>query len=120
MPGVAERIVYSTASGRMCPRCGWPQKDCRCATMLATLARGREPVGKITAKLRVEKRASGRSVTVVDGLPDNSDFLAALAKELKRSCGTGGAAGDRSVELQGDRRERLRDLLSKKGWGVKG
>jgi translation initiation factor 1 len=117
MRGVAERIVYSTTSGRMCPRCGWPQKDCRCA---ATLAEGREPVGTITAKLRVEKRASGKSVTIVDGLPDNSDFLAAVAKELKRACGTGGSVGDRSVELQGDQRERLHDLLSKKGWGVKG
>jgi translation initiation factor 1 len=68
----------------------------------------------------VEKRASGKSVTVVDCLPDNSDFLAALAKELKRSCGTGGSAADRSIELQGDQRERLRDLLSKKGWTVKG
>jgi translation initiation factor 1 len=117
MGGVGERIVYSTASGRMCPRCGWPQRDCRCA---ATLAEGREPVGKVTAKLRVEKRASGKAVTVVDGLPDNSDFLAALAKELKRSCGTGGSVVDRSVELQGDQRARLRDLLSKKGWRVKG
>ena len=117
MPRVAERLVYSTASGPMCPRCGWPEKDCRCA---ATLAGGREPVGKITAKLRLEKRGSGKSVTVVDGLPDNSEFLAGLAKELKRLCGTGGAIGDQSVELQGDQRERLRELLAKKGWTVTG
>jgi len=117
MLGVTERIVYSTASGRMCPRCGWPQTDCRCA---ATLAEGREPVGKITAKLRLEKRASGRSITVIDGLPDNPAFLADTAKELKRACGTGGSVAERSVELQGDQRERLRDLLSRKGWRVKG
>ena len=95
----------------------WPQKDCRCA---ATLAEGREAVGKITAKLRLEKRASGKSVTVIDGLPDNSEFLADLAKELKRACGTGGSIAERSVELQGDQRERLRELLARKGWGVKG
>ncbi len=111
------RLVYSTGTGRVCPVCGWPQKDCRCSS---TLMEGREPVGTITAKLRVEKRASGKSVTVVDGLPDNSEFLAGLARELKRSCGTGGAAGDRSIELQGDQRERLRELLARKGWKVKG
>ena len=28
--------------------------------------------------------------------------------------------GETSVELQGDQRERLRDLLAKKGWGGEG
>jgi translation initiation factor 1 len=117
MRAVADRVVYSTASGRMCPRCGWPEKDCRCAS---TLAAGHEPVGKVTAKLRVEKRASGKAVTVVDGLPDNAEFLSAIARELKRACGAGGASAAGSVELQGDQRDRLRELLAKKGWTVKG
>ncbi len=44
----------------------------------------------------------------------------ALSKELKKSCGTGGKVNDGLVELQGDQRERLRALLSTKGWTVKG
>ena len=112
------RLVYTTGQGRLCPSCGWPAADCRCSQRLSE---GREPVPpKIAAKLRVEKRASGKSVTVVDGLPDNSDFLAGVAKEWKRSCGTGGSIGRGSIELQGDQRERLRELLAKKGWTVKG
>lgn len=59
-------------------------------------------------------------MTVIDGLPDNVEFVAALAQELKRACGTGGTAGKGLVELQGDRREHLRELLSKKGFAVKG
>ena len=120
MSGMGQaRIVYSTDKGRVCPKCGWPANDCRCA---ATLARGTEPVpDKPVAKLRLENRSSGKHVTVVTGLPDNRDFLEALARELKKACGTGGsAAGDGEIELQGDQRERLREILAKKGMQVKG
>ncbi len=59
-------------------------------------------------------------MTVVDGLPDNREFVEALARELKKACGTGGAVAAGMIELQGDQRERLRDLLAKKGMTVKG
>jgi translation initiation factor 1 len=111
------RTVYSTERP-LCRRCGWPADDCRCASALAA---GREPVpAKPTATLRLEKRASGKSVTVVDGLPDNAELVARLAKEWKKACGTGGTAGAGTVELQGDQRERLRGLMAKAGMKVKG
>ena len=109
--------VYSSERGRLCPKCGWPADDCRCASSNPPA----EPVpAKMIANLRLEKRASGRRVTVVDGLPRNAAFLDGLAKELKRACGAGGSAAEGSVEIQGDQRERLRDLLMEKGWKVKG
>jgi translation initiation factor 1 len=115
---VTERVVYSTERGRLCPRCGWPASDCRCSE---TLSAGREPVpAVVTAKLRLEKRASGKSVTVVDGLPDNAAYVEALAKAWKKACGTGGSTVSGAVELQGDQRERLRELLGKAGMRVKG
>jgi translation initiation factor 1 len=112
------RLVYSSGEGQLCPRCGWPAADCRCSSSLGA---PEEPVPeKITARLRLENRVSGKSVTVVDGLPKNGPFLEALAREWKKSCGTGGRAGDGFIELQGDQRERLRDLLDRKGFIVKG
>jgi translation initiation factor 1 len=112
------RVVYSSGQGRLCPKCGWPEADCRCA---ATLAAGRQPVPeKVTAKLRLENRASGKHVTVVEGLPDNREYLEDLCRSLKKACGTGGATAGASIELQGDQRERLRDLLAKRGLHVKG
>ncbi|HYK41321.1 MAG TPA: hypothetical protein VE007_02955 [Thermoanaerobaculia bacterium] len=115
---MTERVVYSTDKGRVCPRCGWPSSDCRCA---ATLAAGREAVpDRLVAKLRLEKRASGKSVTVVDGLPDNEELVSKLAKEWKKACGTGGSPGAGTIELQGDQRERLRELMGKAGMKVKG
>ncbi|HKA35987.1 MAG TPA: stress response translation initiation inhibitor YciH [Thermoanaerobaculia bacterium] len=113
-----DRVVYSSEKGRICPRCGWPASDCHCAE---EIAKPQEPVpSRIVAKLRVENAGSGKKVTVIDGLPKNTEFLASLARELKKSCGTGGKPGDGSVELQGDQRERLYDFLSRKGWTVKG
>ena len=116
--GARRPIVYSTGKGRICPKCGWPEADCRCSS---TLGPSKEPVpGKVTAKLRVEKRGPGKVVTVIDSLPANREFLDDLARELKKSCGTGGRAGETFVEIQGDHRERLRELLARKGWAVKG
>ena len=111
------RLVYSSGQGRICPGCGWPQDDCRCSK---NLERDEAVPEKVTAKLRVENRGSGKHVTVVDGLPDNRPFLDALCRDLKKACGTGGSAGENGIELQGDQRERLRELLAKKGFLVKG
>jgi translation initiation factor 1 len=110
------RPVYATGRGRLCPKCGWPIAQCRCSTQF-----DEEVPGKIVAKLRLEKSGrGGKEVTVVDGLPRNEKFLAELARELKRALGTGGAVRERAVEIQGDRREALRERLQAKGWLVKG
>jgi translation initiation factor 1 len=110
------RSVYSTEKGSLCPRCGWPTRDCRCSSSLEEAV-----PPKVVARLRIEKAGrGGKTVTVVDGLPRNPPFLKDLASELKRACGSGGTAGETSVEIQGDHRETLRTLLTRKGWGVKG
>ena len=115
---MSRRPVYSTDQGRLCPRCGWPVDDCHCAVSLG--ATPEAVPEKMAVRLRLENRASGKSVTVLDGLPKNPEFLEGLARDLKKACGTGGHAGEESIELQGDQRERLRELLARKGWKVKG
>ena len=73
------------------------------------------------AKLRLERKGrGGKTVTVVDGLPRNATFLKELSRDLKRACGTGGSVFDTGVEIQGDMRERVRDVLLQKGYVVKG
>ena len=111
------RIVYSTGTGRVCARCGWPANDCKCSKGPADEA----VPGRVTAKLRLEKKGrGGKTVTVVYDLPQNQSFLKDLAQELKRACGTGGAVAENTVELQGDLRDRVREHLVKKGFTVKG
>jgi translation initiation factor 1 len=115
---MSSRTVFSTGEGRICPGCGWPERDCKCSSQRAP---SETVPQKIVAKLRVEKSGrGGKTVTVVYDLPRNEAFLKALAQELKRACGTGGAAGDGTVELQGDLRDRVRDALRNKGYTVKG
>ncbi len=118
MTTAKDRVVYSSGKGRICAKCGWPAADCRCASALPG---PREAVPeKITATLNLENAGPGKKVTVIHGLPKNSAFLESIAKELKKSCGAGGKAGEDYVELQGDQRERLREILARKGWTVKG
>ena len=115
---MGERVVFRSGVGRICPDCGWPAAQCQCSKSSPADA----PVpARVTAKLRLEKKArGGKSVTVIDGLPDNAAFLEALAGELKKSCGTGGTVRPGAVELSGDVRERVRALLGARGWIVKG
>lgn len=110
------RTVFSTELGRVCPRCGWPEKNCSCAV------ESQESVpDRIVARLRIEKAGrKGKTVTVIDSLPKNQDFLKALAKELKKLCGAGGTVVENRVEIQGNRLDQLREILRAKGWIVKG
>jgi len=112
------RLVFSSSVGRVCPGCGAPQQSCRCGkpdSASPSLPR------RIVAKLRMEKAGrGGKMVTVVDGLPNNPAFLKDLSQELKRVCGTGGAVLEGGVQLQGDLRDRVRAVLTEKGFTVKG
>jgi translation initiation factor 1 len=114
---MSPRTGYSTATGRVCPRCGWPEANCQRSGKKANDALP----SRIVAKLRMEKKGrGGKMVTVIDGLPRNDAFLKELAAELKRACGTGGTVVDGGVELHGDLRDRLREVLAQKGFTVKG
>jgi len=111
------RIVYSTGSGRMCPGCGWPVDPCTCSGRVTDAP---VPV-RVVAKLRIEKAGrGGKTVSVVYDLPRNAAFLKELAQDLKKACGTGGTVLEDRIELQGDLRDRIRERLLQKGFGVKG
>jgi translation initiation factor 1 len=66
-------------------------------------------------RLRLERRASGRVATTVSGLPGSSGEVTALARELKKACGAGGAVKDGVLEIQGDHRDRIEAALASRG-----
>ena len=116
----AARLVYSSQPGARCPKCGWPQRDCRCAAKLGANL-DELPPARIVAKLQVEKAGrGGKTVSVVYDLPRNREFLERLAADLTRACGAGGTVGEDRVEIQGDHIDKLRQLLRSRGWTVKG
>lgn len=72
--------------------------------------------------VRIQKQTSGRKgagVSVVTGLDLSDDELKKLATELKKRCGCGGAVKNGSIEIQGDKRDLLKQFLEQKGFTVK-
>jgi translation initiation factor 1 len=63
-------------------------------------------------RLRLDRRSSGRVVTVVSGLAKDAETL---LKELKAACGTGGTLKDGLLELQGDHRDKVEVALGARG-----
>jgi translation initiation factor 1 len=73
-------------------------------------------------KIRVGREVAGRGgkgVTVITGLVLPAAQLEALAGELKRSCGAGGAVRDGKIEIQGEHRDRVVAELEKRGYKAK-
>lgn len=107
--------VYSTRDGRLCTGCGRPVAHCVCARMREANAVG-------DGRVRVARETAGRKgkgVTVVQGLPLMPAELKKLAKELKARCGTGGTIKDGVIEIQGDHRDAIVELLVKRGFDAK-
>jgi translation initiation factor 1 len=69
-----------------------------------------------TARLRLEKRAKGKVVTVVANLDRTGNDLADLAAQLKTKCGTGGTVKDGLIELQGDHVAAAEAWLTRLGY----
>jgi translation initiation factor 1 len=63
-------------------------------------------------RLRLDRRASDRVVTVVTGLPGTTAQVAELARELKAACGAGGTVKGGALELQGDHRDKVEEALA--------
>jgi translation initiation factor 1 len=70
-------------------------------------------------RLRLDRRASGRLVTVITGLPGRPPEVLALAKALKAAAGAGGTVKEGALELQGDHRSLVEEALLARGLSSK-
>ena len=61
----------------------------------------------------------GAGVSVITGLDLADNELKKLAAELKKRCGCGGSVKDGNIEIQGEKRDLLKQLLEQKGFKVK-
>jgi translation initiation factor 1 len=103
-------LVYSTDTGRTCPDCGHPVKQCCCR-------KTSRPQGDTVVRVsRETKGRKGSGVCLITGLPLNEAELKKLAGELKKKCGSGGTVKNGVIEIQGDHREFLVDALIKLGF----
>jgi len=107
-------LVYSTEPDVLCPDCGRPRPTCGCAKAKAI------PAGDGIVRVgRQTHGRKGKGVTIITGVPLAGAELAKLAKRLKRLCGSGGCVKDGAIEIQGDHRDRLVEVLQSEGWRVK-
>jgi translation initiation factor 1 len=100
------------------PRVVWSSDD-------GDLRRARDPQVKARmaagGRVRVRRETSGRrgkAVTTVSGVPVDDDALRELAGRLKKRCGVGGSVKDGVIELQGDHRDVVIELLRADGHDV--
>lgn len=65
------------------------------------------------------KGRKGKTVTVITGFQAKPETLQALLKQLKTQCGTGGTLKDDTLEIQGDHRQKLLEILINLGYKAK-
>lgn len=97
-------LVYSTESGRIKEEKTQPSRP------------------KGDGIVRIQKQTSGRKgagVSLITGLDLPDDELKKLAAELKKRCGCGGSVKAGNIEIQGEKRDLLKQLLEQKGFKVK-
>ncbi|RLF04483.1 MAG: stress response translation initiation inhibitor YciH [Thermoprotei archaeon] len=90
-----------------CPICGLPKDLCVCEAI------GRE---QQIIRIYLEKRKWGREVTVIEGIDEKSCDLKSIAGKLKAACACGGTAKNGKIELQGDHRQKAKEMLINMGF----
>ena len=99
-----DQLVYSTNTGRI--------KEAPSKKII-------EPTDGFAKVRRETKGRKGKGVITISGLGLNDKALKDLAKKLKKTCGTGGSIVEGVIEIQGDKRDVIAQILEKNGFKVK-
>ncbi|MUL37835.1 translation initiation factor [Gloeocapsopsis dulcis] len=86
------------------------------------LERGTQDLPPAQQNLRVQasrKGRKGKTVTVISGFQTKPETLAALVKQLKAQCGSGGTVKDNEIEIQGDHKQKIIEILTQQGYKAK-
>jgi translation initiation factor 1 len=97
------RVVYSTTDG-----------DLRKARD-PELKQRRADGNRVKVRREVAGRR-GKAVTTVSGVPVDDAGLKDLAGKLKKRCGVGGSVKNGVIEIQGDHRDAVIEILKAQGY----
>ncbi|RLE81493.1 MAG: stress response translation initiation inhibitor YciH [Thermoprotei archaeon] len=67
-------------------------------------------------RVRLERRKRRKEVTIIEGIDAKSVNLKEIATKLKSKLACGGTVKESRIELQGDHRERVKELLIELGF----
>ncbi len=91
----------------VCSKCGLPKELCVCET-----------IAKEKQKIRIStsKRRYGKLATLVEGIEKNDIDIKELTSNLKSKLACGGTHKGDTIELQGDHKKNVKELLIKAGF----
>ncbi|WP_205729246.1 stress response translation initiation inhibitor YciH [Ferrimonas aestuarii] len=98
------QLVYSTDQGRI------DQEQ----------TKAKPPEGDGWVRIHLDRKGrKGKGMMVIKGLGLEDKKLKKLAATLKKKMGVGGAVKEFDIEIQGDKRDQLKQLLEQQGFKVK-
>ncbi len=78
------------------------------------------PVSQQNLRVQASRKGrKGKTVTVITGFQAKPETLAALLKQLKAQCGAGGTVKENELEIQGDHKQKLVEVLTELGYKAK-
>lgn len=86
----------------ICPKCGLVKELCVCET----IAKESQLI-----KVYLEKKKFRKFYTVIEGINDKDIDIRDVARTLKEKFACGGTSKDGKVELQGDHKAKVKDIL---------
>ena len=93
----------------ICPVCGLPKELCMCEE----IAREQQQI-----KIYSMKRRYGKIVTIIEGIDSSDIDLDDLARKLKTRCASGGTVKEGRIELQGEHKKKVEQVLNEMGFLV--
>ncbi|RLG21894.1 stress response translation initiation inhibitor YciH [Candidatus Micrarchaeota archaeon] len=95
--------------GEICPVCGLPKELCVC-----------KEITKESAKIKIstERKKFKKYMTIIEGFDDGAD-ITAIGREFKKKLACGGTIKNKRIELQGDHREKVKQMLLEMGYDEK-
>jgi len=95
--------------GELCQVCGLPKELCACEN----IAREQQLI-----VISSQKRRYGKVVTIVEGVNENDINIDDLARTLKTKCASGGTVKEGRIELQGEHRKKVEQVMKEIGFQV--
>lgn len=86
----------------VCPKCGLARELCVCET----IAKENQAI-----KVFLERKKFKKFSTIIEGIDQKEIDIKELAKKLKAQFACGGTVKDGKIELQGDHKSKVRNVL---------
>ena len=90
----------------ICPKCGLPKQACVCEQIIKNLQK---------IKITSDKKRYGKIVTIITGFENEID-VKNITKKLKNELACGGTYKDNTIELQGDHKKKIKEVLIRMGF----